>query len=109
MDKPIAIVCNASLICTEDHFGEPDKFILKAMLVVDGTNREHRGVKEDSFFYTTPIIKMDLEKRTFETKNTIYQVVPQVQAMTYKLCVPKPESDNEKFRFVGGSQNVPNS
>lgn len=93
MTKPIAIVRGMELVCAEDFWpGEENhgKMVMRAIMVVDATNRTHRGIRTGEEFTTSPILSFDLEKRLVETKNTIYQVIPTSQKDTYLMCVPQP-------------------
>lgn len=93
MSKPISIIRGVELLCAEDWWPGEDtqgKMVLRAIMVVDGRDRSHRGIEPGKEFTSTPILKFDLEKRQFETANTIYQVIPTCQKDAYTMCIPQP-------------------
>lgn len=92
MTKPIAFVTDAALICGEDKVNkEEGKWLLNAQMIIDGSNRIAQNIDEGMYFISTPIIRIDLEKRTVETANTIYQIIPKSQRETLLLLVPKSQ------------------
>jgi hypothetical protein len=100
--KKVAFVTKASIVRAEDIWVNDarfaGKFVLRAVMVVDKLEArdelaKYRGV--DKFtageeVRTSFLVRVDLENNEFETMNTIYKVVPEVETDVYRMCLADP-------------------
>jgi hypothetical protein len=100
--KEVAFVTTAQLVKAEEVFTwdrekYAGKFVLRAVMVADRDRKEdpakvvmpvNRTFQSGQEIRSSTLIRIDSENNEYESKNTIYKVVPEDQVEVYQMCVP---------------------
>lgn len=91
-NKAIAFVKNVKIIPASDIWpfeGFENTFVMKAEVIVDKVGRNLTEAQE---IRSSPIVAIDIQKGTIETRNTIYKIVSEQHEEVTKLLVPKEQT-----------------
>lgn len=85
MKKQVCFIHNVSVHAVADVFADHPKFglVLKGTVVLDQRQRFKKGES----IRTSLLVSVNNEEQTFETLNTLYQVVPESQVDTFSMVV----------------------
>jgi hypothetical protein len=103
-EKKVAFIAHARITHIAD--ADPSKregeeyFILRAMMIVDRPQRDGRVFSVGDEVTTSRLLRIDIEKNEFETKNTIYKIIPSHLIEVYRMTDPNSTPKNPKVNWI---------